>query len=197
MSLTLRLTTLVGILFAVAVLPLAGCGSSSSMNVNAHAADASTEGKVELKTATWDQALELVAKNKGKIVVLDIWSSSCQPCVKEFPGLVKLQKNHPADVVCISFNCDFIGLGKPEDESAKVLEFLREQKAAFHNLLSSEADEAVFKKAKIAAPPVVQVYGRDGALAKQFDNESNQFGADGFTYDKDVSPYVAELMRKK
>jgi len=197
MNLAFRVPTLVVILFAIAVLPLTGCGSSSSMDVNAHGADGSTDAKVELKTASWDQALELVAKNKGKIVVLDIWSSSCQPCVKEFPGLVKLQKDHPQDVVCISFNCDFIGLGKPEDESAKVLEFLREQKAAFPNLLSSEADEAVFKKAKIAAPPVVQVFGRDGALAKQFDNESNQFGADGFTYDKDVSPYVAELVKKK
>src|SRR4051794_40855379 len=105
MSLALRLASLVNLLFAAAVLPLTGCGNSSSMSPNAHAADAaSTEAKVELKTASWDQALELVGKNKGKIVVLDIWSSSCQPCVKEFPGLVKLQKDHPQDIVCISFN---------------------------------------------------------------------------------------------
>ncbi len=168
----------------------AGCGANSSPLVtDAHAADAPAAAKVELKTASWEQALELVAKNKGKIVVLDLWSSSCPPCVKEFPGLVKLQKDYPQDVVCISFNCDYIGIGKPEDDSEGVLKFLQEQKAAIHNLLSSDEDSKVFEKAKVLSLPVVQVFGRDGALNKQFDNE--------FTYEKHVTPHVAELVKAK
>jgi thiol-disulfide isomerase/thioredoxin len=184
------------VLIVPILVAFAGCGGNTSpLGTGAQAADAPA-AKVELKTASWEQAVELVAKNKGKIVVLDVWSSSCPPCVREFPGLVKLQKDYPQDVVCISFNCDYIGLGKPEDDSEAVLKFLQQQKASIHNLLSSDEDQAVYKKAKISAPPAVQIFGRDGQLSKQFDDSQN-YGADGFTYEKHVAPYVAELVKAK
>ncbi len=188
MKRTINHTALFAVLVCAAC-ALAGCGTSDSpMDARSHAAEGPAAAKVELKPASWEQAQELVAKHQGKIVVFDMWSSSCPPCVKEFPGLVKLQKELPDEVVCISFNCDFIGLGKPEDDSEAIVEFLREQKATIPNLLSTDADEAVFKKANIVSLPVVIVYGKDGKVAKQFEEE--------FTYEQHVSPLVRDLVKK-
>jgi len=152
---------------------------------------------VTLKVASWDDVKEEIAQQKGRIVVLDLWSTGCQPCVKEFPNLVKLQAAHPDEVVCISFNTNYIGTGKPEDELPDVLKFLTRQKAHLINLLSSEADEDLYKRVGIASIPVVQVYDRNGKLARQFDNEKDEYGKDGFTYEKHVTPYVNKLVEIK
>jgi len=152
---------------------------------------------VTLKVASWDDVKEEIAQQKGRIVVLDLWSTGCQPCVKEFPNLVKLQAAHPDEVVCISFNTNYIGTGKPEDELPDVLKFLTRQKAHLINLLSSEADEDLYKRVGIASIPVVQVYDRNGKLARQFDNEKDEYGKDGFTYEKHVTPYVNKLVESK
>lgn len=155
------------------------------------------KNEVTLKTADWEEVQKEIAQHKGKIVVLDIWSTSCVPCVKEFPQLVKLQAAHPQEVVCISLNTNYYGAGQPEDEQEAVLKFLSKQNAHLINLLSSEADEDLYKRIKIASIPVVQVYDRTGKLAKQFDNEQDEYGKDGFTYEKHITPYVKKLVDSK
>jgi thiol-disulfide isomerase/thioredoxin len=155
------------------------------------------KNEVSLKVASWADAQKIVAQQKGKVVVLDLWSTSCVPCVKEFPNLVKLQQDHPQDVVCISFNTNYYGAGAPEDEQEEVLKFLSKQNAHLINLLSSEADEDLYKRIGIASIPVVQVYGRDGKLARQFDNEKDEYGKDGFTYEKNITPFVNKLVESK
>jgi thiol-disulfide isomerase/thioredoxin len=151
----------------------------------------------ELRVASWEETERVIKNNKGTIIVLDIWSTGCQPCVKEFPQLVELS-NSGLRVMCISLNTNYIGIGKPRDEFDDVLKFLTRQNAnQVHNLLSSDADEDLYKKIGIASIPVVQVYGRDGKLAKQFDNEKDEYGKDGFTYEKHVTPYVQKLVESK
>jgi thiol-disulfide isomerase/thioredoxin len=155
-----------------------------------------TEENVQLRISSWEETQSIIKNNKGSIIVLDLWSTGCQPCVKEFPKLVELQKRHP-QVICISLNCNYIGVGKPEDEYDDVLKFLTRQNAKLINLLSNEADEDLYKRVGIASIPVVQVYGRDGKLAKQFDNEKDEYGKEGFTYEKHITPYVKQLVESK
>lgn len=160
-------------------------------------AEGSDKNAVTLKVASWGDAKKIISEQKGKIVVVDLWSTGCQPCVKEFPHLVKLQASHPKEVVCISFNTNYIGVGEPEDEREDVLKFLTKQKANLINLLSSEEDEVLYKRVGIASIPVVQVYDRSGKLAKQFDNEKDEYGGDGFTYEKHITPYVNKLVESE
>ena len=54
--------------------------------------EGAAKAKVTLQIVDWDETLMLVAAHKGKVVVLDAWSTSCQPCMKEFPNLVKLHR---------------------------------------------------------------------------------------------------------
>ena len=151
----------------------------------------STEA-VRVQVRDWDGLQKLVADEKGKVVVVDLWSTSCLPCMKEFPNLVKLHNEHKTDVACVSFNLDYVGLDKVEDLKPAALEFLKNQKATFPNFLSSEKDEDIYAKLDLASIPAVFVYDREGKLRKRFDED-----AGGFTYEKDIVPLVEKLIEEK
>lgn len=140
---------------------------------------------------------KLIASKKGKIVVVDAWSTSCIPCIKEFPNLVALQKSHAEDVVCVSLNLDYIGLKTkpPEFYKERVLKFLTKQNASFDNVLCSEECEAALEKLGVPSMPAVFVYDRAGKLAKTFDNSDAENEDEGFTY-KEVTAFVDELKAK-
>jgi thiol-disulfide isomerase/thioredoxin len=126
---------------------------------------------VALQTLDYDGIQKLIASHKGKVVVMDCWSTSCDPCIKEFPKLVELHKIHGADkVACISLSFDFEGIGKPEDVQPDVLNFLKKQQATFDNVLCSEESDTLRKKMQLASIPAVYVYDREGN-AKRFEGE--------------------------
>lgn len=196
-----------GMALAAVVLVAAGCQSANDAAVAEESSaknaspkkDAPTQAadKIPLEVASWDKTKEIIAGYKGKVVVLDLWSTWCEPCVREFPGLVELQKKFPNDVVCVSLNTNYIGTGSPEDERDEILGFLTKNKATIRNLISSDADEELYKKVGIASIPVAQVYDRDGKLVKQFDNEKNEYGEKGFSYEEHITPLVKSLVEKK
>lgn len=169
-----------------AVLLLAGCEGTKSGTSGGGTAPASGSAPrvaaapaaepaadVKLVIKDYDGLQQLIASKKGKVVVVDAWSTYCDPCMKEFPGLVGLHKKYgPEKVACISMCTNYAGIGKPEDELAEPLAFLKKQGATFDNLLSSDADEALYKKLKIASIPCIFVYDADGKLAKLFDKET-------------------------
>ncbi len=176
---------------------VAGCTKQDAANPHQTGANPNNAaaGKVELVPLDYDGVQKLIQSHQGKVVVLDCWSTSCDPCVEEFPGLVALHKQHADQVACISLNLDYIGIGKPEEYREPVLAFLQKQGATFDNVLSTEADEEITKKFGFAAIPVVFVYDRQGKLLKRFDNEAAEKKEDLFTYE-DVSALVAEQLKK-
>lgn len=159
------------------------------------------ESAVSLKIMDWEQTQEIVKKHKGKIVVMDLWSTSCDPCMKEFPNLVKMHKTLGKDVVCLSVSSDYTGSKNkpPEFYRERVLKFLQEQGATFENILLNVPSDELFEKIELASIPAVYVYGRDGKLVKRFDSESAEnlkADEEAFTY-ADVNKVVAELLKKK
>ena len=156
--------------------------------------------QVELTAGTWKDVETLVAKHRGKVVVVDVWSTSCAPCMQEFPGLVKLHQEHQKDVICVSFNVDYVGIpNKPADfYRPRVETFLKKQKATFVNLLSTQDSDAFFAARELSSIPAVYVYGRDGQLAKRFDESLLQDGEEeAFTYAADVTPFVKKLIETR
>lgn len=132
--------------------------------------------------ARWDEAL---ARQRGRIVVVDTWATWCVPCREEFPGLVALHRKYaPQGVVCMSVSVD------DPDQKDDALAFLRQQQAAFANYLIQDASDAWFDKWNIKGIPIVLVFGADGTLARKFDKDDpdNQY-----TYE-DVDALVAELL---
>ncbi|HEY4261439.1 MAG TPA: TlpA disulfide reductase family protein [Schlesneria sp.] len=202
-----------GTLLAVTALAVLGCGPSTAPTVKKDPATptsisaavdktlpvAAASDTFELKELSWDQLQEVVTNHKGKVVVVDIWSTSCEPCLREFPHLVALQQRHPADVVCISFDCDFIGAkNKPVAlYRERVLKQLTSQHAEkLINGMSTIAADELFQQLDIDSIPAVYVYDRTGKLSKRFDNRTPASDSEeGISYEKQIDPLVADLVK--
>lgn len=180
--------------FMLLALFCAGCGPSAVSDVRAPAPGAPPSEDVGLSIVNYEGIEQHIERNRGKVVVMDAWSTSCAPCMKEFHNLVELHKQYgPERVACISLSFDYDGLGTPEEQQDRVLTFLRAQGAVFDNLLSSEESDVLYRKFKLAAVPAVFVYDRAGQLRKRFDNEKAKTSAEAFTYEQ-VRQLVAELL---
>ena len=151
---------------------------------------------ISLEVQSWDETQQLVAAQKGKVVVVDLWSTWCVPCVREFPKLVELHRSRAPDVVCIAFNLDYSGAADETPESFRepVKEFLTKQGATFPNVISSDPADDVYERLKLGSIPAVLVYGWDGQLAKRFDNDDALYGDEGLTYEKQIVPLVEQLL---
>jgi hypothetical protein len=102
----------------------------------------------------------------------------------EFPHLVKMHEKYAKDgLVAMSLNLD-----DPTDEKTmkRVREFLTAQKANFTHFVLDEEFEVWQKKLEIVGPPVVFVFGRDGKVAKKFEEVDY----------KEVEKMAAELLKK-
>lgn len=134
---------------------------------------------------------EVLAKHKGKVVLVDYWATWCAPCRKKFPHTVVLAKEHQADDLAV------IGVSLDDDEAHEdVVKFLTEQQAAFDNLRSKTgASDESFESFEIpnGALPCLRLFGRDGQLLKTFaidDNADKQFT------DEDIAEAVKAALAK-
>lgn len=179
--------------FVILICLCAGCGSPDSAGTSSdQVADPIATADVRLDMVDYEGVLERIKSHAGKLVVLDAWSTSCGPCVKEFPNLVALSRKYPDRIACISLSFDFYGVGSAEDYRQPVHAFLKRQQATFDNLMSSVESEAMYRKFNIIGPPVVFVFGRDGQLLKRFDSSSGE----AFTYD-DVEAFLVTQLAAK
>lgn len=71
---------------------------------------------------------QAIAREKGRVVLLNFWATWCVPCREEFPDLSSLQERHRrAGLTVLGVTTDF------ERELAAVEKFLAELKPAFSN----------------------------------------------------------------
>lgn len=182
-----------GLLLATAILMPSAQAEASAEE------DRSDDPEVRLHAGTWDDVENAVRSARGKVVVVDIWSTSCQPCMDEFPNLVRLSNRWPDDVVCISFNVDYAGLKKrpPEFYRERVRKFLEESDADFLNVLSTEESDTIYERLRLPSIPAALVYGSDGRLAQQFDArmQSDEGEEEPFNYRDDIVPFVKRLLQ--
>ena len=181
------------------LITLYGCGPTSDRSQESAApARASADlprGQVSLKILDYAGLQQLIASKRGKVVVLDAWSTGCPPCLKSFPDLVALQRKIGRDrLACISLSLDYEGIGKPEDVEPAALEFLRKQGATFDNVLASEEPESIYKKLGIASIPAVFVFDASGALRKKFTEGASSKGKPVYEL---VEESVEQLLAEK
>jgi thiol-disulfide isomerase/thioredoxin len=98
----------------------------------------------------------------GRVIVLDIWATYCQPCRKSFPKLDRLASTHP-DVVVIGVSID--------DDDVAVDRFLREVPA--HFLIARTSEQSVQSgPLAIRVLPTVLVIDRRGRVRLRVDQMS-------------------------
>lgn len=210
------------VMVLLSVVVWAGCGGapSSSRSAGGDAASAGTEVPVDpgpppegqseptdsetpaappqapavtLRILDWAGVEEIIAAQRGKVVVVDLWSTGCPPCRREFPQLVKLHRELGDRVACVSVSTDYDGIPSkpPETYRETVLEFLTQQGATFDNVLCSQAAEELFEQLKIGSIPSVFVYNQAGELVQRF---TEPVDGQEFTYAGQIRPYVESLL---
>ena len=170
-----------------------GCGKTNDVAPTpiANAQSNATETVIETPLTTmgtWADIESLLAQNRGKVVVVDIWSTYCAPCMKEFPRLLALQIRHGDKLLCLSFNINYAGLPNQtvETDLPYIHKFLAKQEFQVINIVSTETDEQVYEQLEIYAIPAVLVFDKTGQRVATVMEEA--------AYEKTVNPLVAQLI---
>ncbi|MDG2222947.1 MAG: TlpA disulfide reductase family protein [Rubripirellula sp.] len=174
-----------------------GGGGGIEMPANVEIPESSSSestAKPSIQYATWEAIQKEVAAN-GKVTVVDLWSLTCEPCLKEFPGLVQLHKTYGSKVRCMAVDLDYDGRKSrpPNYYEERVIAFLDSvQASGFPVFISETPSDDVFAATKLISIPAVLIYDENGALVKSFVDA----GPDaGFSYQEDVMPYVEQLAK--
>lgn len=170
-----------------------GSGVTLSDGLNNSSAAEDRE-EPEVSIASYEQVMEAVKQADRKLVVLDIWSNSCIPCLQEFPNLVELSHKYPDELTCMSLNVDYIGIKSkpPESYLPKIEEFLKKSKATLTNFASSDPDSDIFTSFEIESIPAVIIFDDQGEIIQKFTDANSD--NDGFSYEGDVIPKLEELL---
>jgi thiol-disulfide isomerase/thioredoxin len=92
---------------------------------------------------------------KGKVVLLDFWTTWCAPCRAEMSDLDKLQKEYSAD--------DLVLLGVDAGEEREVVEKYLKSTGVAHPI-AIPTDAGVFSDFQVRAFPTHVLIGRDGVV---------------------------------
>lgn len=117
--------------------------------------------KTELIPTTSERLKEKVFTFKGKKAVLvNIWALWCEPCVEEFPMIVKLQ-NEIKDLEVIFVSADF------EDQFQEVKHFLKKKNGGSVSYIKSQKDELFINGLNpnwSGSLPFTLIYGKKSGL---------------------------------
>ncbi len=147
----------------------------------------------QIEYGSWEE-IQSFAKSRGRVTVVDLWSLACEPCLKEFPGLVSLHDRFGSKVQCMAVDLDFDGRQSrpPEYYEDQVVAFLESVGASgFPMYISTTPSDDVYAEADLPSIPAVLVFDDQGNLAKVFVDAGESAG---FTYEKDVVPFVEKLI---
>ena len=82
---------------------------------------------------------QTIAKEKGRVVLVNFWATWCVPCREEFPELSKLQTRHrTAGLQLIGISTDFA------KQRPAVEKFLAEQRPSFTNYWKKSGGDEAF-----------------------------------------------------
>lgn len=104
---------------------------------------------------------------RGKVVLLNFWATWCDPCVEEFPDLVKIaQEFRPRGLEMI-----LVSIDEPEELEKKVKPFLQNQGVTWPTYFKKTRDDEVFINTIdpkwSGAIPATFIYDANGVLVKR------------------------------
>jgi len=107
-------------------------------------------------------------KYKNKIVILDIFTTWCPPCMAVFPHLVDIQKKYKKDV-------QFIGLLMEEGRrDSEILEFKKKHKLNYPITNSKENFTLVNTWGGVSGYPTIIIFDKNGTYFNHFNGAAPQ-----------------------
>lgn len=114
---------------------------------------------------------QLVASQRGQIVLVDFWATWCEPCLKELPELIALHKRLGGRFRLITISAD-----EPEQE-AEAASLLRKLGAPQPAYIKRPGDDDAFIRAVdpawSGALPALFIYDRQGRKVRSFVGETS------------------------
>ena len=139
----------------LAAVALAGCGRAPARVQDAGAA---------LTVVGAEDVERLVGEARGRVVLVNVWATWCDPCREEFPALVRLHRELPAeDFRLVLVSADFAS------QRPQVERFLAGQGVDFPTYFKGQGDDdfiARMSPAWSGALPATWLYRRDGSVAE-------------------------------
>jgi peroxiredoxin len=118
---------------------------------------------------------------QGKIVVVNLWMTTCPPCRKEMPMLQQLQNKYASrGVVVVGISAD--------EKARRAAKFARQLKISYPLLLDSMlmTSESEQKKFGFLGLPTTFIVDRNGVVRKK---------VIGFTYQEDLESALSDILR--
>lgn len=94
----------------------------------------------------------IVDSSKGKVLIVNYWATWCSPCVKEFPGLIRVRKEFAeSDLTIVGISVDY----NPRPVEA----FVKQNEVNFPILID---DGSISTMLDIGSIPRTLIYDRQG-----------------------------------
>ncbi len=136
----MRLTVLSGILFAMAGCAVAGCASSGAASGGPAApvgTGSSTVAVTLLAPATPAELRAALLAPGAQATVVNVWATWCEPCVREFPDVLRAARDaKPRGVRMMFVSADF------ESERDEAVAFLQKSGVDFTTYVKTGEDQA-------------------------------------------------------
>jgi thiol-disulfide isomerase/thioredoxin len=82
-----------------------------------------------------------IARRRGKVVLVNLWSKSCPPCIASYPALVKLGRKYgPQGLSVISINV----IDDEKTRAAWTIPFLKQKRPTFATFYENSKDQEAF-----------------------------------------------------
>lgn len=120
----------------------------------------------------------LLERNKGKVVVVDLWATWCPPCRKEIPGFINLYNKHKGNGV------EIIGIAFDENGAEVVPSFMKKTGINYPVYLGGGD---VAEAHDLQAYPTTIIYGKNGRVANKHI---------GFVSEKEFDDEISILLKK-
>lgn len=118
-------------------------------------------GPVDLELRTLTGVAQQLAALRGQIVVLNFWSTTCVPCVKEMPLLARIQRDFAA------LGVQVVGAATdPADRQAAVARLVQQRKASYLQWVGATLEQ-MDQLGLGAAIPATAIIGRDGRIVRR------------------------------
>jgi thiol-disulfide isomerase/thioredoxin len=108
----------------------------------------------DIPTMDSGELLALVAEEKGKVIVINIFASWCPPCRDEIPVLVNLRRQYPEDSLLL--------VGVSVDREPKALANYMGEMRMNYPVYLAKGD--FMRRVGVKAVPQLLIYGKSGKL---------------------------------